>query len=177
MNITQKIGQNQNTLHASFLFIYKVSDAMSMLRLRFGEPVRFKFLVGMLNSYNSSTFQVSMNYINEKILIYTKISFFFKVKSFFSNLNIIVFNYTSLQFSLKHNFENNFNYFSGFMFTIYQSFYRNFSRCQREDNDTDWIRRSRLWPLHTKEPIFLFNQSITRYVLFLMLNWVLTPYF
>ena len=48
-----------------FLFKYasfhslKVSDAMSMLRLRFGEPVRFKFLVGMLNSYNSSTFQVS----------------------------------------------------------------------------------------------------------------------
>ena len=66
-NKTPKIGQNQNTLHASFLFIYKVSDAMSMLRLRFGEPVRFKFLVGMLNSYNSSTFQVSMNYINQKI--------------------------------------------------------------------------------------------------------------
>ena len=111
MNITPKIGQNQNTLHASFLFIYKVSDAMSMLRLRFGEPVRFKFLVGMLNSYNSSTFQVSINYIDQKILIFTKISFFFKVKSFFSNLNIIVFNYTSLQFSLKHNFENNLNYF------------------------------------------------------------------
>ena len=66
-NKTPKIGQNQNTLHASFLFIYKVSDAMSMLRLRFGEPVRFKFLVGMLNSYNSSTFQVSTDYINQKI--------------------------------------------------------------------------------------------------------------
>ena len=45
-------------MHTSFNFL-KVSDAMSMLRLRFGEPVRFKFLVGMLNSYNSSTFQVS----------------------------------------------------------------------------------------------------------------------
>ena len=37
----------------------KVSDAMSMLRLRFGEPVRFKFLIGMLNSYNSGAFQAS----------------------------------------------------------------------------------------------------------------------
>ena len=45
-------------IYASFPLL-KVSDAMSMLRLRFGEPVRFKFLVGMLNSYNSSTFQVS----------------------------------------------------------------------------------------------------------------------
>ena len=36
----------------------QVSDALSMLRLRFGEPVRFKFLVGMLNSYNSTAFQV-----------------------------------------------------------------------------------------------------------------------
>ena len=32
----------------------QVSDAISMLRLRFGEPVRLKFLVGMLNSYNST---------------------------------------------------------------------------------------------------------------------------
>ena len=30
-----------------------------MLRLRFGEPVRFKFLVGMLNSHNSLVFQVA----------------------------------------------------------------------------------------------------------------------
>ena len=37
----------------------QVSDAISMLRLRFGEPVRFKFLVGMLNSQNASGFQVS----------------------------------------------------------------------------------------------------------------------
>ncbi len=37
----------------------QVSDAVSMLRLRFGEPVRFKFLVGMLNSYNSPVFQVA----------------------------------------------------------------------------------------------------------------------
>ena len=37
----------------------QVSDALSMLRLRFGEPVRFKFLIGMLNSYNSSAFQVN----------------------------------------------------------------------------------------------------------------------
>ena len=36
----------------------QVSDAISMLRLRFGEPVRFKFLVGMLNSHNASGFQV-----------------------------------------------------------------------------------------------------------------------
>jgi hypothetical protein len=27
-----------------------VSEALSTLRLRFGEPVRFRFLVGMLNS-------------------------------------------------------------------------------------------------------------------------------
>ena len=38
----------------------QVSDAISMLRLRFGEPVRFKFLVGMLNSHNASGFQVSL---------------------------------------------------------------------------------------------------------------------
>ena len=37
----------------------QVSDAISMLRLRFGEPVRFKFLVGMLNSYNSAVFQIA----------------------------------------------------------------------------------------------------------------------
>lgn len=37
----------------------QVSDAISMLRLRFGEPVRFKFLVGMLNSYNSVIFQIA----------------------------------------------------------------------------------------------------------------------
>ena len=62
----------------------QVSDAMSMLRLRFGEPVRFKFLIGMLNSYNSSTFQVScMKFLNrfvetstdmrEKIMIQTEL--------------------------------------------------------------------------------------------------------
>ena len=62
----------------------QVSDAMSMLRLRFGEPVRFKFLVGMLNSYNSSAFQVScMKFLNrfvetsadmrEKIMIQTEL--------------------------------------------------------------------------------------------------------
>ena len=32
---------------------------MSMLRLRFGEPVRFKFLIGMLNSFNSGAFQIA----------------------------------------------------------------------------------------------------------------------
>lgn len=37
----------------------QVSDAVSMLRLRFGEPVRFKFLIGMLNSFNSGAFQIS----------------------------------------------------------------------------------------------------------------------
>jgi len=37
----------------------QVSDAMSMLRLRFGEPVRFKFLIGMLNSFNSGAFQIA----------------------------------------------------------------------------------------------------------------------
>lgn len=39
----------------------QVADALSMLRLRFGEPIRFKFLVGMLNSYHNNTgaFQVS----------------------------------------------------------------------------------------------------------------------
>ena len=30
-----------------------------MLRLRFGEPVRFKFLIGMLNSFNSGAFQIA----------------------------------------------------------------------------------------------------------------------
>jgi len=37
----------------------QVSDAVSMLRLRFGEPVRFKFLIGMLNSQNSGAFQIA----------------------------------------------------------------------------------------------------------------------
>jgi len=36
-----------------------VADAVSMLRLRFGEPVRFKFLIGMLNSFNSPAFQLA----------------------------------------------------------------------------------------------------------------------
>ena len=44
----------------------QVSDAISMLRLRFGEPVRFKFLVGMLNSHNASGFQVSVGPILPK---------------------------------------------------------------------------------------------------------------
>merc|ERR1719192_2981505 len=36
-----------------------------MLRLRFGEPVRFKFLIGMLNSFNSGAFQIScLRFIN-----------------------------------------------------------------------------------------------------------------
>jgi hypothetical protein len=62
----------------------QVSDAVSMLRLRFGEPVRFKFLVGMLNSYNSSAFQVAcLRFLNrfvetsadarEKIMIQTEL--------------------------------------------------------------------------------------------------------
>ncbi|QQP49434.1 Uncharacterized protein FKW44_010110, partial [Caligus rogercresseyi] len=62
----------------------QVSDSISMLRLRFGEPVRFKFLVGMLNSYNSSAFQIScLRFLNrfietskdsrEKILIQTEL--------------------------------------------------------------------------------------------------------
>ena len=62
----------------------QVSDAVSMLRLRFGEPVRFKFLVGMLNSYNSSAFQIScLRFLNrfietsndsrEKIMIQTEL--------------------------------------------------------------------------------------------------------
>jgi len=43
----------------------QVSDAVSMLRLRFGEPVRFKFLIGMLNSFNSGAFQIScLRFIN-----------------------------------------------------------------------------------------------------------------
>lgn len=43
----------------------QVSDAISMLRLRFGEPVRFKFLIGMLNSFNSGSFQIScLRFIN-----------------------------------------------------------------------------------------------------------------
>jgi hypothetical protein len=42
----------------------QVSDALSMLRLRFGEPVRFKFLVGMLNSYNSDIFQVGSTFLD-----------------------------------------------------------------------------------------------------------------
>jgi hypothetical protein len=61
-----------------------VSDAISMLRLRFGEPVRLKFLVGMLNSYNSSAFHIScLRFLNrfvetsrdsrEKILIQTEL--------------------------------------------------------------------------------------------------------
>ena len=55
-----------------------------MLRLRFGEPVRLKFLVGMLNSYNSSAFHIScLKFLNkfletskdsrEKILIQTEL--------------------------------------------------------------------------------------------------------
>jgi exonuclease I len=55
-----------------------------MLRLRFGEPVRLKFLVGMLNSYNSSAFHIScLRFLNrfvetsrdsrEKILIQTEL--------------------------------------------------------------------------------------------------------
>merc|ERR1712223_335941 len=36
-----------------------VVEAVSMLRLRFGEPVRFKFLIGMLNSFNSPPFQLA----------------------------------------------------------------------------------------------------------------------
>ena len=41
------------------------SDAISMLRLRFGESVRFKFLVGMLNSFNSGAFLIScLRFIN-----------------------------------------------------------------------------------------------------------------
>ena len=62
----------------------QVSDAISMLRLRFGEPVRLKFLVGMLNSYNSSAFHIScLRFLNrfvetakdtrEKILIQTEL--------------------------------------------------------------------------------------------------------
>lgn len=62
----------------------QVSDAISMLRLRFGEPVRFKFLVGMLNSYNSSMFQVAcLRFLNrfvetsrdarERIMIQTEL--------------------------------------------------------------------------------------------------------
>ena len=61
-----------------------VADSLSMLRLKFGEPVRFKFLIGelsligvilimimmmimsgMLNSCNGSSFQVScLRFIN-----------------------------------------------------------------------------------------------------------------
>ncbi len=63
---------------------FQVSDAISMLRLRFGEPVRFKFLVGMLNSYNSSAFHIScLRFLNrfvetskdtrEKILVQTEL--------------------------------------------------------------------------------------------------------
>ena len=62
----------------------QVSDSLSMLRLRFGEPVRLKFLVGMLNSYNSSAFHIScLKFLNkfletskdarEKILIQTEL--------------------------------------------------------------------------------------------------------
>jgi len=62
----------------------QVSDAISMLRLRFGEPVRLKFLVGMLNSYNSTAFHIScLRFLNrfvetsrdtrEKILIQTEL--------------------------------------------------------------------------------------------------------
>ena len=62
----------------------QVSDAISMLRLRFGEPVRFKFLVGMLNSYNSPVFQIAcLRFLNrfvetskdarEKIMIQTEL--------------------------------------------------------------------------------------------------------
>ena len=62
----------------------QVSDAVSMLRLRFGEPVRFKFLVGMLNSHNASGFQVAaLSFLNkfsetsadvkEKIMIQTEL--------------------------------------------------------------------------------------------------------
>ena len=41
------------------------SDAINMLRLRFGEPVRFKFLVGMLSSFNSGAFLIScLRFIN-----------------------------------------------------------------------------------------------------------------
>ena len=36
-----------------------VADAISMLRLRFGEPVRLKFLIGMLQSSSSAIFQLS----------------------------------------------------------------------------------------------------------------------
>ena len=36
----------------------QVLEAISTLRLRFGEPIRFKFLVGMLNSFGSPDFQV-----------------------------------------------------------------------------------------------------------------------
>ena len=50
----------------------QVSDALSMLRLRFGEPVRFKFLVGMLNSYNSDVFQVRFDVLFYRILIVLK---------------------------------------------------------------------------------------------------------
>ena len=62
----------------------QVSDSISMLRLRFGEPVRLKFLVGMLNSYNSPAFHIScLRFLNrfvetsrdtrEKILIQTEL--------------------------------------------------------------------------------------------------------
>ena len=62
----------------------QVSDAISMLRLRFGEPVRFKFLVGMLNSYNSTVFQIAcLRFLNcfvetskdvrEKIMVQTEL--------------------------------------------------------------------------------------------------------
>jgi hypothetical protein len=36
----------------------QVLEAISTLRLRFGEPIRFKFLIGMLNSFGSPDFQV-----------------------------------------------------------------------------------------------------------------------
>ena len=32
-----------------------VADAVSMLRLRFGEPVRFKFLIGKISLYRTPT--------------------------------------------------------------------------------------------------------------------------
>lgn len=42
-----------------------VADALSTLRLRFGEPVRFRFLVGMLNSAGAvELLTAGMRFIN-----------------------------------------------------------------------------------------------------------------
>ena len=41
-----------------------VSEAMSTMRLRFGEPVRFRFLVSMLNGASSDLLLAGVRFIN-----------------------------------------------------------------------------------------------------------------